>query len=320
VNDETSNDTSTQKGLLRIKFLQVTISVVLICAAAFLVWLYGSHFGWELSPKQETWGQFGDYVGGLLNPLVGFFTVALLLLSLHLQNQLLKGTREQLAVSRQELELTRKEMEKSAEALVEQSATFKAQQSDAWFFELLKMRSVMIAGLRAIESSGLKNVPGIQIGAGECFRAWVDDLFSIHLNDYVFGSDSVRSTEQQFVDAAKDLLARNTNSLLPYLRFMDSFLLQLQDIESLESRARKVALLTSQIGEDEATCLGCYVLSKDSAELNLRFAQLGVIGEKITSEDREALDAFDNVNRGFGHSALHGKYLSFLKVRLASRV
>ena len=47
----------------------IVVSVVLGAAViATYVW----KFGWVASPKQEHWGQFGDYVGGLLNALFSF--------------------------------------------------------------------------------------------------------------------------------------------------------------------------------------------------------------------------------------------------------
>ena len=47
------------------------VSVVSLFAAIVVV-VYVSKFGQdELSPTQATWGAFGDYVGGLINPAVG---------------------------------------------------------------------------------------------------------------------------------------------------------------------------------------------------------------------------------------------------------
>ena len=40
-----------------------------------------------LSQKTEVWGQFGDYVGGVVNPILSFFTIYLLIQSLGLQKE-----------------------------------------------------------------------------------------------------------------------------------------------------------------------------------------------------------------------------------------
>lgn len=62
-----------------------------ICVAAFViavVWgFYFYNFGnlWQLSESREVWGQFGDYVGGVINPLLSFITIILLIRSLNEQ-------------------------------------------------------------------------------------------------------------------------------------------------------------------------------------------------------------------------------------------
>lgn len=77
------------------------------CAVGFLYYYKFSKFG--LSPNLSVWGQFGDFLGGTLNPIFGFLTVVLLLLTTTIQNK-------QLRLSKIELELTRHELQKSAEA------------------------------------------------------------------------------------------------------------------------------------------------------------------------------------------------------------
>ncbi|WBJ42267.1 hypothetical protein PALA42_03963 [Pseudomonas aeruginosa] len=52
---------------------------------ALVVVKYISKFGSELSSNQEVWGQFGDYFGGVLNPILSFFAFAALLYTVHLQ-------------------------------------------------------------------------------------------------------------------------------------------------------------------------------------------------------------------------------------------
>lgn len=94
--------------------------------------LYGIRFAHEgLSSTQEHWGQFGDFVGGVVNPLLGVLTIWLLLKTLGEQQRAvgaaqesLRVQHESLAVQRKELELTRRELKESAEALAEQVKQF----------------------------------------------------------------------------------------------------------------------------------------------------------------------------------------------------
>jgi hypothetical protein len=53
--------------------------------------------------KQETFGQFGDFVGGVLNPFLTFLTIFLLVWSITIQVRELRSTNEQLKASREEL-------------------------------------------------------------------------------------------------------------------------------------------------------------------------------------------------------------------------
>ena len=50
------------------------------------------------------WGMFGDFVGGLANPLLGFLTIFLLIVSLYYQTQELTATREELAQSKEAMQ------------------------------------------------------------------------------------------------------------------------------------------------------------------------------------------------------------------------
>lgn len=49
-----------------------------------------------LSDKTDVWGQFGDYVGGLLNPVLSFLSIILLLRSLTLQREANADLRKEL--------------------------------------------------------------------------------------------------------------------------------------------------------------------------------------------------------------------------------
>lgn len=54
----------------------------------FCVWLfYFVHFSGQVSPSQERWGQFGDYFGGVLNPILSFGALLGLLFTLQSQQR-----------------------------------------------------------------------------------------------------------------------------------------------------------------------------------------------------------------------------------------
>jgi hypothetical protein len=68
-----------------------------IAVAWFSVSEYRAQFGPEPSSKQEIWGQFGDFLGGVVNPVVGLITIVLLIMTLRSQQIELREQRDQIA-------------------------------------------------------------------------------------------------------------------------------------------------------------------------------------------------------------------------------
>lgn len=55
-----------------------------LVASLIVAFVYGKHFGWSIHPTEtnekaySAFGQFGDYFGGMLNPLLAFFNITLI--------------------------------------------------------------------------------------------------------------------------------------------------------------------------------------------------------------------------------------------------
>lgn len=73
----------------------LVIGTVLAVVAIWgvLLALYGSAFPNAFSDRQEVWGQFGDFVGGVLNPILGTLTLGGVVYTIALQRRLLSDTR-----------------------------------------------------------------------------------------------------------------------------------------------------------------------------------------------------------------------------------
>ena len=85
--------------------------IAVVVAAAFVVLsVYLTKFNGQLG-NQELFGQFGDYLGGVLNPILGFATVVLLVVSLKLQMNELTLTRQELIAANVEASLSREAMQ-----------------------------------------------------------------------------------------------------------------------------------------------------------------------------------------------------------------
>lgn len=79
---------------MRIKpWLPIAIPALSLVVA---LWVYRGKFSGALSDSHEHWGQFGDYLGGLLNPIVGLITLLLLVRTLELQRKELQEQREEI--------------------------------------------------------------------------------------------------------------------------------------------------------------------------------------------------------------------------------
>lgn len=64
----------------------IALIIVLIIPLLYLI-MFGFHLGLPFSESQDEWAQFGDYFGGIINPLLSFITIVLLIESLSLQNK-----------------------------------------------------------------------------------------------------------------------------------------------------------------------------------------------------------------------------------------
>lgn len=105
------------------KWAPYLVGVVLVVAVGF----YISQFHDGLSTDQGTWGEFGDFVGGAVNPIIGFFTIWLLAVSLRQNHKALRQANTALAQAKAELELTRIAVEDAKQMQAATETALKAQ-------------------------------------------------------------------------------------------------------------------------------------------------------------------------------------------------
>lgn len=106
----------------------VLLVVFVIFVAAIPVVIYLNNFSSrELSPNPEQWGQLGDYVGGLINPILGFATLISVLYAIFLQ---------------------RTELGDAKDALANQSALMDEQIFDGKFFNMLSLFNESVNSMR----------------------------------------------------------------------------------------------------------------------------------------------------------------------------
>jgi hypothetical protein len=86
--------------------------------------LYGYHFT-TLSEDHKVWSEFGSFFGGVVTPILAFFSFIALLYTIHIQ--------------RQELVYTRTELKRSVDAMSAQERNMRFQQFENTFFSMLQM-------------------------------------------------------------------------------------------------------------------------------------------------------------------------------------
>lgn len=114
-----------------------------VCAAAAIVTYAVTFRDLPATENPQAWGTFGDFLGGLLNPLVSTLTLFVAISVWRLQ--------------RDELELTRKELEQSKLAMEDQAKTAEQQRQEQRFFDLLNVYQRTVESISHTQS---KNAGG----------------------------------------------------------------------------------------------------------------------------------------------------------------
>lgn len=128
----------------------ILLKAIVIVAILFIsidLVLYFSKFHNGFSNTQGDWGTFGDFLGGTLNPIFGFFGFLALLATLSLQRKQLDEQRKDMEQQRkgaaaayelqlQQIEAQRQEAAANQKALDEAHETQQLQQFESTFFNL----------------------------------------------------------------------------------------------------------------------------------------------------------------------------------------
>jgi hypothetical protein len=101
----------------------------------------------DISDKPENWAAFGDFIGGVLNPLLSFAAFIGVLITVFMQQAQLKQNQKQLEMTRTELTLSTEELKRSADAQNIQIETAKLQNFESTFFNLLNRFECQVAHL-----------------------------------------------------------------------------------------------------------------------------------------------------------------------------
>lgn len=229
-----------QEKIYEIKWYEGLIGVVVI-SILFVLLLYYFTFGnRKLSTSPEQWGQFGDYIGGVLNPIFACATFIALLYTIKLQLDTIKLQKDSIKLQVEELKATREELSRSAKAqeeseklLAEQSKIFKQQQFETTFFSMLNQLNQLCSKILNKEVEAFDEYLGKYVKK-EFVDYIIDDLMNKGMYHFEDDNDLIRYYEkgdinfpefkyiQKRVD--KDFIEFNQFSLYLYqvLKFVNS--------------------------------------------------------------------------------------------------
>ena len=119
------------------------LGVAAVAAFLIVLGLYIAYFkNLSVTNDSATWGTFGDYLGGMLNPIISFLALIGLLYTIHQQAQEMQATREEL---KQAAEQQRQQVEQQSR----QSEIFNLQQFESTFFSLLEQHNKAVEKIEA---------------------------------------------------------------------------------------------------------------------------------------------------------------------------
>lgn len=76
------------------KYIVITLAAIFIVFTTYFFEFYIIK-GYGFSDSQEVWGALGEYVGGVLSPILSFISIVLLIHSLNLQNEANRSLRDE---------------------------------------------------------------------------------------------------------------------------------------------------------------------------------------------------------------------------------
>ncbi|NMG43122.1 hypothetical protein GPA22_05185 [Aromatoleum toluvorans] len=140
------------------------IYFVLIALTSMLVVVgfYFYSFHGPLSTSNSDWGTFGDYFGGVLNPLFGFLSLMAILATITLQSA-------EMDLTRKELERAARAQEKSEMVLNAQAKTQERQQFEGTFFSLLNEHNKALQEISSPDLGARKGLSRVDDLYGDVF-------------------------------------------------------------------------------------------------------------------------------------------------------
>lgn len=207
----------------------VTVIAVAVLALLGVAGAYFWTFEGAVANSQATWGQFGDYMGGVLNPIFGLGALFALLYTIVLQVQ--------------ELHETRQEMRRSVDAANHQ--TF-----ENTFFQLLRLHHQIVDGMKVLEDVRQMNpVRDNMLRGRESFERFcelLDDQFAVN-SMYDSPGGSPERDRSRIKEAWDVFFGAHYTELVHYFRSIYAIIKFVDDRAPDEQHDQYIRLLQAQL-------------------------------------------------------------------------
>lgn len=231
---------------------------ILISAALATLLIFGLAVAFAIAGKEP--GQFGDFIGGTLNPILTFLTFVGLLITIVLQQSELKDTR---------IELSR-----SADALQAQVDSISLQNFESTFFQLLALYNSIVADMATHEL-------GKSYRARGCFRVFTDRLRQAYdRNGTPNEVDRIRSAYQDFWKDNQQDLGHYYRCIYNIVRFIN----EIHTEKKALNITRYIRIFRSQLSDYEITMLFYNGLSMPGEKSKIfieRYAMLNNVSREL---------------------------------------
>lgn len=172
------------------------LMLVVLCSYVFQFY---HRLDYVVSGDPAVWGQLGDYIGGILNPLLSFISIVLLIQSLNLQAEANKGLISEIELTRKTEKLRSFEMQ-----------LFNMLESQKSYFDSFKAYSGN-SGAR-VQFSGGGAVIEIEDRVERIRRATPNPTVVTHYLERLDSTDKIYSLTRVFCNAARVIDEKLSNA------------------------------------------------------------------------------------------------------------
>lgn len=199
---------------------------------------YFQQFSGGLSEAQDLWGQFGDYLGGVLGPLFSLMALFALLITAWIQFK--------------NVTLTSEELDQSVESLQEQTSVLQRQNFENTFFHLLELHNTVVNDTVYQDKEGRAAFESL-------FKDSWQDIYNRHpKSNYSDERAQIHAVWNEFFETNQQQLGHYFRLLYNVVKFIDN--------SPIDERQRYVNIVRAQLSTYELGLLFYNCLGPDGEE------------------------------------------------------